>query len=65
MKGKRYTTEQKIRMLREAQQSDATVVGVCRAHQISEQTFHRPRKLAERIRRDEDRPGQAAQGVEA
>ena len=41
MKGKRYTTEQKIRMLREAQQSDATVVGVCRAHQISEQTFHR------------------------
>lgn len=37
MKGKRYTTEQKIRILREGQRSDATNVDVCRAHQISEQ----------------------------
>ena len=41
MKGKRYTTEQKIRILREAEQSDRTIMDVCRSHQISEQTFHR------------------------
>ena len=41
MKGKRYTTEQKIRILREAEQSDRTITDVCRTHQISEQTFHR------------------------
>ena len=29
MKGKRYTTEQKIRILREAEQADATIIGVC------------------------------------
>ena len=41
MKGKRYTTEQKIRILREAEQAGRTIVDVCRAHQISEQTYHR------------------------
>ena len=41
MPGKRYTTEQKIRILREAAGSGKTVVDVCRDHQISEQTFHR------------------------
>ena len=41
MKGKRYTTEQKIQILREAEQGGKMAVGVCRAHQISEQTFHR------------------------
>jgi len=41
MKGKRYPTEQKIRILREAEQSGRTILDVCRAHQISEQTFHR------------------------
>ena len=41
MKGKRHTTEQKIRILREAEQSDTTILDVCRTHQISEQTFHR------------------------
>jgi len=41
LKGKRHTTEQKIRILREAEQSGTTIVDVCRAHQISEQTFHR------------------------
>ena len=41
MKGKRHTTEQKIRILREGERSDTAVVDVCRAHQISEQTFHR------------------------
>ena len=41
MKGKRYTTEQKIRVLREAERTDKTILDVCREHQISEQTFHR------------------------
>ena len=41
MKGKRYTTEQKIRILREAENSDKTIQDVCRERQISEQTFHR------------------------
>lgn len=41
MKGKRYTTEQKIRILREAENSDKTILDVCRERQISEQTFHR------------------------
>ena len=41
MKGKRYTTQQKIRILREAEGSDKTIQAVCRERQISEQTFHR------------------------
>ena len=41
MKGKRYTTVQKIRILREGERGDTTITDVCRAHQISEQTFHR------------------------
>ena len=41
MKGKRHTTEQKIRVLREAEGSGKKITDVCRAHQISEQTFHR------------------------
>ena len=41
MKGKRYTTEQKIRILREADQAGSTIVSVCQEHAISEQTFHR------------------------
>ena len=41
MKGNRYATEQKIRIFREAEQSGWPILEVCRAHQISEQTFHR------------------------
>jgi len=41
MKGKRYTTEQTIRILREADQAGSTLVDVCQEHGISEQTFHR------------------------
>jgi len=41
MPGKRHTTEQKIRILRESEQIGKTALDVCRAHQISEQTFHR------------------------
>ena len=41
MKGKRYTTERKIRILRESASSDKTILDVCRERRISEQTFHR------------------------
>jgi putative transposase len=44
MKGKRYPTEQKIRVLREAERSDKTILDVCRQQQISEQTFYRWKK---------------------
>jgi putative transposase len=40
MKGKRYTTEEKIRILREADGGRA-INEVCRAHNISEVSFHR------------------------
>ncbi|HPA18622.1 MAG TPA: transposase [Verrucomicrobiae bacterium] len=40
MKGKRYTTEEKIRILREADGGKA-ITEVCRAHNISEVSFHR------------------------
>ena len=41
MKGKRYTTEEKIRILREADGPRRKIQEVCRERQISEQTFHR------------------------
>ena len=71
MKGKRYTTEQKIRILREAEEADATIIGVCQARGISEQTFHRWKRVSSRrrhaseraIRHDITRPSQAAQGA--
>ena len=44
MKAKRYTTEQKIRILREAERAGKTIIEVCREKGISEQTFHRWKK---------------------
>jgi len=41
MKGKRYSTEEKIRVLREAETADKSIVEVCKDKGISEQTFHR------------------------
>ena len=41
MKGIRYSTEQKIRILHEAEGSGKKIQDVCRDHQISEQTFYR------------------------
>ena len=41
MKVQRYTTETKIRILREAQRRAKTIQDVCREQQISEQTYHR------------------------
>ena len=40
MKGKRYTTEDKIRILREADGGKA-ILEVCREHNLSEVSFHR------------------------
>jgi putative transposase len=40
MKGKRYTNEDKIRILREVDGGKA-ILEVCREHNISEVTFHR------------------------
>jgi putative transposase len=41
MKGKRYSTEDKIRVLREAEAVDKSIIEVCKEKGISEQTFHR------------------------
>ena len=41
MKGKRYTTEDKIRLLREADGGDKSVLDICREANISEVSFHR------------------------
>jgi putative transposase len=41
MKGKRYTTEDKIRILREADRGEKSVVDICREENISEVSFHR------------------------
>ena len=40
MKGKRYTTEEKIRILREAD-GGKSILEVCRERNISEQTYYR------------------------
>jgi len=40
MKGKRYTTEDKVRILREAD-SGKTIQEICREHNLSEVSFHR------------------------
>ena len=44
MKGKRYTTEEKIRVLREADRGERSIVEICRAENISDVTFHRWKK---------------------
>jgi len=44
MKGKRYTAEEKIRLLREADRGEKSVAELCRAENVSEVTFHRWKK---------------------
>jgi putative transposase len=41
MKGKRYTTEDKIRVLREADRGEKSIQDICRQENVSEVTFHR------------------------
>ena len=43
MKGKRRSVEEKVRILRQAD-GDRTILEVCDANNISEQTFHRWKK---------------------
>ena len=44
MKGKRYTTEDNIRLLREADQREKSITDICREANVSEVTFHRWKK---------------------
>jgi putative transposase len=44
MKGKRHTTEEKIRILRQADVGGKSITEACREHNISEVTFHRWKK---------------------
>ena len=41
MKGKRYTTEDKIRILRDADRGEKSILDICREANISEVSFHR------------------------
>ena len=43
MKGKKYTTEEKIRILRQADAGES-IAEVCREHNLSEVSFHRWKK---------------------
>jgi putative transposase len=44
MKGKRYRTEEKIRLLREADRGEKSIQQLCREENVSEVTFHRWKK---------------------
>jgi putative transposase len=41
MKGKRYTTEEKVRILSDADAGEQSIVDICREKNISDVTFHR------------------------
>ena len=44
MKGKRYTTEERIRILREADRGEKSIQAICQEANISEVSFHRWKK---------------------
>jgi putative transposase len=41
MKGRRYTTEEKVRILRQADTGEQSILDICREKNISDVTFHR------------------------
>lgn len=45
MKKKRYSEEQIVKVLQEAERGDSTIGDVCRRHEISEPTFYRWRRV--------------------
>ena len=53
MKGKRYTTEEKIRILREGDRSKS-ILEVCREHNLSEVSFHRWKRQFGQMRKLKD-----------
>jgi putative transposase len=55
MKGKRYTTEDKIRILREADRGEKSLQDICRQENVSEVTFHRWKKQFGRMEINEAR----------
>jgi putative transposase len=55
MKGKRYTTEEKIRILREADRGEKSIQELCRQENVSEVTFHRWKKQFGRLEVNEAR----------
>ena len=44
MKGKRYTTEDQIRILREADRGEKSIADICRDEHLSAVSFHRWKK---------------------
>ena len=44
MKGKRYTTEDKIRILRDADRGEKSILDICRDENLSVVSFHRWKK---------------------
>ena len=44
MKAKRFSEEQIIHILREAEQGDESIIDVCRKHAITDATFYRWRR---------------------
>jgi len=55
MKGKRHTTEDKIRLLREADRGAKSVADICREANISEVSFHRWKRQFGHMEIDEAR----------
>jgi len=45
MKKKRYSSEQIVGILQEAERGECTIGEVCRKHQVSEATFYRWRRM--------------------
>lgn len=45
MKKKRYSSEQIVGILQEAERGESTIGEVCRQHQVSEAAFYRWRKM--------------------